>query len=78
VTWLFVAATIALGVCAFKWAITFLDEREKETPLRPRLWAAWRGEPIRYRRTCDGLPARQFKLVQRYKKERACVRQAEQ
>jgi hypothetical protein len=78
VTWLFVAATIALGVCAFKWAITFLDEREKETPLRPRVWEYLKGEPQRFRRTCDGLPARQFKLVQRYKKERACVRQAEQ
>jgi hypothetical protein len=76
--WIFVAATAAFGWSVYWWTVLYLDEHDKQTPLRPRLWDAWKGEPIRYRRTQDGTKLRQFKTVQRYKKERACVRQAEQ
>lgn len=65
-TWLFLAATIGLGVCAYKWTVLYLDERDKQIPLNPRLRKAWDGEPPRYRRTCEGAMKKQHKPVERW------------
>jgi hypothetical protein len=75
-TWLFVAAALGLGLCAYRLALLLQDEREKHEPRNPQVREALGRvmakapvrEPIR---TQAGDPKRhcQHKEVLRWKKE---------